>query len=132
MSTDIIEELMASNDTKKKVEVIFGDLENKGEVPPRTTEAIESLLTGNSDESLNALGTLCNIVSANQTNDTGAVDCDKLEVSGGESGTTTIEGFWGELGKIVFGILVEKPIDKATEHEGIIAEWCKLNPGKCT
>ena len=126
--------MIGSNDTEKKVETVFQDFENNGEVPPKTAETIKSLFSDDTEESLNALGTLCETVSASENFDEETIDCSKIEPSGGEpsNATTTIANFWGEACKIVCPIIAEKVLDpSAVDIKGMV-EWCIKNPGKCT
>jgi hypothetical protein len=128
MSTDIVEELMASNDTKKNLVTIYEDLENKGKVPPKTAETINSLFSEDTEESLNALGTLCKTASERENFDEGTIDCSVLETSGGEPSneTTTIESVWGDLGKILFGIVVNDLVKSYKESKGVVGTWCEV------
>lgn len=125
MSTDIVEELMASNDTKENLVTIYEDLENKGKVPPKTAETINSLFSEDTEESLNALGTLCETASERENFDEGTIDCSVLETSGGDA-TTTIESAWGELGKILFAILVEDLVKEMKDSKGVVGGWCEV------
>lgn len=123
-NTDIVEELMASNDTKKNLVTIYEDLENRGKVPPKTAETINSLFSEDTEESLNALGTLCETASESENSDKQTIDCKVLEISGGDA-TTTIESVWGEFGKIIFTLVVEGLVKEIKDSKGVVGGWCE-------
>lgn len=129
---EMAEMLLATDNTAEKTKIIFENLENQGKVPPNTTEAVDTLLTGNVEESTKALGTLCETASKDKSSSIATIDCNVLEDQP-TGGTTTVENkVLVEVLKIVVTYVAEKVLDSALAPIGTGAkEWCKNNPGKC-
>ena len=131
LKPQIAEKLQGIDNTAEKVKVIFENLENEGKVPPNTTEAINSIFTGNAEESTKAFGTLCEIGSKDKSLNIGKIDCSALEDL--STNTTTpienkvlIEGF-----KILIAIITEEALKGTLMTPDEIGEYCTNNPGKC-
>jgi hypothetical protein len=134
ISPAIIEDLLSPDNPAGKAKITFGILEEQGKVPPNTTETIDSLLTGDTEESTKAFGKLCDIVSADKSSEVGAIDCSVFEVSGEQPTNTTtvatcaicVEAFKQFLEwAIKNGALDAAPgVDEATQY-------CQQNPAAC-
>lgn len=82
--------LTTTKNADDKIVVMFDELEKRGKVPLKTTQAIKSLLSDNAEESKKGLVKLCNIESTVKSFNVGAIDCSVLEgLKGSEAKAVT-------------------------------------------
>jgi hypothetical protein len=86
-----MQNLNTTENADDKIAVMFGELEKRGKVPLKTTQAIKSLLSDNAEESKKGLVKLCNIESTVKSFNVGAIDCSVLEgLEGSEAKAVTL------------------------------------------
>ena len=131
LKPQIAEMLQGTDNTAEKAKIIFKNLEDQGKVPPKTTEAVNSFLTGNAEESRKALGTLCNILSTDKSSNLGKIDCSVLEDLP-TNDTTTIANKPPLVDfPPIFRWLLEEVLDGTIMTPDEIGAYCKNNPGAC-
>ena len=121
----IAEMLQGTDNTAEKAKIIF---------PPNTAEAVNSILTGNAEESKKAFTTLCEEVSKDKSLNIGATDCGVLEDQPTNDTTTAAikcgKVCW-DIVKIVLTFAVEEGVKGTVMTPDEIGAYCKNNPGAC-
>ena len=122
---EIAEMLQGTDNTAEKAKIIF---------PPNTAEAVNSILTGNAEESTKAFGTLCEIASSDKSLNIGATDCSVLEDLPTNDTTTAAikcnKTCW-DIVKIVITVIIEEGVKGTVMTPDEIGAYCKNNPGAC-
>jgi hypothetical protein len=105
-----------------KLVFLFKDLEKRGKVPAKTTQALTLALSDNVDKSIMGFNTLCNIASKDKSSNLDANDCLVLEKLGDQpTNTTTIAVVpVAAIFTAVAGFLLGKIVEEVVDETGVL------------